>query len=64
MGRTTGMSKEGKKLFNSNTPDLISKLSPEDRAILEKNTANDHMKLVREVLSIREVLRNADTNKK
>ena len=41
MAYTTGMSKEGKKIFNSGSDEDIKQLSPEDKAILDKNIKKD-----------------------
>ena len=49
MGYTTGISKEAKKLLKSNDPDMLSKLSPEDKAILDQNVKNESMKLLKKL---------------
>ena len=50
MAYTTGMSKEGKKIFNSGSDeDIKSKLSPEDKAILDRNIQKDCEKQMKQV---------------
>ncbi len=49
MAYTTGMSKEGKKIFNSGSDEDMKKLSPEDKAILDKNIKKDYEKQMKQV---------------
>ena len=49
MAYTTGMSKEGKKIFNSGSDEDMKKLSPEDKAILDKNIKKDCEKQMKQV---------------
>ena len=49
MGYTTGISKEARKLLKSDDPDVISKLSPEDKAILDLNVKKEGMKLLKKL---------------
>ena len=51
MAYTTGMSKEGKKLFNSYDGDaqnVANLLSPEDKAILERNIKKECEKMMKQ----------------
>ena len=49
MAYTTGMSKEGKKIFNSGSVEDIKNLSPEDKAILDANIKKDAEKQMRQI---------------
>ena len=49
MAYTTGMSKEGKKIFNSGSDEDMKKLSPEDKAILDRNIKKDCEKQMKQV---------------
>lgn len=50
MAYTTGMSKEGKKIFNSGSvEDIKQNLSPEDKAILDRNIKKDAEKQIRQI---------------
>ena len=53
MAYTTGMSKEGKKLFNSTNEDIqknmLSLLSAEDKAILDRNVKKEGEKMMKQI---------------
>jgi len=53
MAYTTGMSKEGKKLFNSKDEniqnDMLNLLSPEDRTILDRNVKKEGEKMMKQI---------------
>jgi len=42
------MSKEGKKIFNSGSVEDIKNLSPEDKAILDRNIKKDSEKVLKQ----------------
>jgi hypothetical protein len=50
MAYTTGMSKEGKKMFNSGSvEDIKNLLSPEDKEILDRNIKKDAEKQMKQI---------------
>ena len=53
MAYTTGMSKEGKKLFNSKDENIqnnmLNLLSPEDKAILDRNVKKEGEKMMKQI---------------
>lgn len=53
MAYTTGMSKEGKKIFNTTDEDIQknigSLLSPEDKAILDRNVKKEAEKMMKQL---------------